>query len=98
MEPLMELPRTQEAEIHSSLGALRDFINSTIWFDMLRELDIWYQQQVDILKEEDVLIDIYRAQGRMEVIDNLRVMPLNILEFLEAQADMEEEKMNGRSE
>lgn len=91
----MELPRTQESEIHSSLGAFRDFISSTMWFDMLRELDVWYQQQIDILKEEDVLIDIYRAQGRMEVIENLRVMPHNILEYLEAQADMNEERENG---
>lgn len=83
------------SEIHSSFGAFRDFINSTIWFDMLRELDVWFQQQVDILKEEDVLIDIYRAQGRMEVIENLRMMPQNILEYLELQS---EERNNGRSE
>ena len=95
----MELPRTQEAEIHSSLGAFRDFIGSTIWYDILRELDVWFQQQVDILKEEDVLIDIYRAQGRMEVIENLRVMPHNILEYLEAQneerSSSEEDNENG---
>lgn len=81
-----------KAVIQSTEVSLRDFKESTIWADMVRELRIWdlqIQTQYDACKSME---DVTRIQGRREALAYIMQLPDILLEGLIKQR--EEEKKN----
>jgi len=67
----------------SSAGQFRDFIEGTIWGDILQEMDDMREGVRDALETVTDVEEFYRFQGRAEVLRDLRLLPEQILEALE---------------
>ena len=71
------------SEYRSSEGMFREFLNSSIWKDMVYELEQWMKDIHEMLEDADGKFDfgkIKKLQGNIETLRNVKDMPQNILD------------------
>lgn len=91
----MEAPEIQEQNLVSSYGQFKDFVESTLWHDMFRELMIWVEMVRNIQESSSDMAEMFRCQGRIEAIRFLQILPNNIVAAFEDERQAQEEKENG---
>jgi hypothetical protein len=79
-------------EIIGSLDDYERFIASRIWEDMKTDLGIWRLDMIEQLKVAEGN-ELYRYQGRLQLLDEVLKWPEKILELL--KEDLEREMRNG---
>ena len=71
------------SEYRSSEGMFREFLNSSIWKDMVYELEQWMKDIHEMLEDADGEFDfgkLRKLQGNIETLRNVKDMPQNILD------------------
>lgn len=87
---------SDEVIIRSSLGQFREFLESTVWTDIQRELSIWLEGVRDGLENiETDEKDLYRNQGRAEAVRYVLTLPETIKDSLEEQAQIKQDENKG---
>ena len=71
-----------EIVIHSSASEFKRFIDSSVWRDILNELTELENMENAKFPDEREIEEIYRIQGRLEVLRDIKVHIPNILEAL----------------
>lgn len=77
-------------EIRLTVAEVERFRESNTWKFILQEFQVWMNDIVGNLKEEKG-IELYRAQGRAQVLDLAMLLPQTIIDALMAQAQYREE-------
>jgi hypothetical protein len=70
-------------EYRSSVSAFQDFVESSVWQDILHELDVWLEDSRNILESDEKAPDIETVklvQGRVRAIREVKQMPYVIIE------------------
>jgi hypothetical protein len=72
-----------EVVIHSSIGQFKDFIESSVWADIKRELGVWLEDVRNIsedpkVEDKERLISV----GRIDALKYFKGLPENMLESL----------------
>jgi hypothetical protein len=71
------------SEYRSSEGMFKEFLKSSIWKDMVYELEQWMKDIHEMLEDADGDLDfgkIKKLQGNIETLRNVKDMPQNILD------------------
>ena len=77
---------TDEREYHSSPGAVKDFIEGTIWKDMCVELDGAIEQLRDGLETAKDFESVMRLQECIDTVRRIKEMPRGILDDMEVRS------------
>jgi hypothetical protein len=67
----------------SSAFQIRDFMEGSVWEDIRNEMEAMRQSVRDSLETCKVRAEIYRFQGRAEVLRDLQLLPENMLAAME---------------
>lgn len=71
-----------EITIRSSANEFKRFIDSSVWRDILNELNELERMENAKFPDERQIEEIYRIQGRLEVLRDIKMHIPNILEAL----------------
>ncbi len=69
--------------ITATRDQLVEFLESFIWKDMIRELELWKASAAKDYDQVSDLLTLGKIQGRREAIDYILGLPKNLLEVLE---------------
>lgn len=72
---------------HSTHQSFEDFLTSTIWHDIKKELSAWIEDINSNLGTADEMMILYRCQGSKEACENLLRLPEQIMEYLTNERD-----------
>ena len=81
-------------EIRGTIGQYEDFLQGVVWQDVLRQMEIMREAVRDNLESCTEVEEIYRFQGRAEVLRDIRILPEQILEALKEDKASEERLTN----
>ncbi len=84
-----------EIVVTSSYIQFKEFVESSVWADIINEFGIWVDQQRVFQDTEESLVTLYKCQGRVEAIKYAMGLPSVIVEAFE---DRMEERDNGGAE
>lgn len=76
-------------EYRSSIGAFKDFLESTVWMDMKAELENALQMTRDGLESAETWDASLRLQSAADTLRRVMEMPMVILEDLEVPVEKE---------
>lgn len=83
----MKAKELKERNYHSSPGAIKDFIQGTVWKDMLVELSGAVEQMRDGLEFAKDFEAVLRLQECLDTVRRVIEMPSVILEDMELQSE-----------
>ncbi len=87
-----------DAVVNSTKAALEDFKNSSVWEDMIRELELWQENLKGGYDLCENMEQVARIQGRREAIDYILALPDNLIEFVKEKRQKEKEERHARKE
>ena len=83
------------SEYRSSEGMFREFLKSSIWKDIVYELDQWINDVHEMLEDADGEFDfgkLRKLQGNIETLRNVKDMPQNILDNIKDDVERTDRK------
>lgn len=81
------------SEYHSTITAIEDFLQSTVWRDFEYELNHWVEDIRKELESPDRTPDIYlvrQLQGNLETVRKVLQMPYEVIENIKADNERKE--------
>jgi len=76
------MEKASDFQYESSHRDFKNFITSSLWRDMKKELGVWLEMARDECEEKETLKDVFKAQGKADAVRHLQEMPENIMESL----------------
>ena len=83
--------------MRSTKEQMRELLQSSVWRDMLDELEVWEDAAIkgpyvkgEGVTDQDQIYEFFRGQGRVEAINYIKELPETLLQAL--QFDEEESK------
>jgi len=71
--------------VQSTSVRVQEFIEGTVWRDLLAEIEMWEQSQRNELLQVSDLYQLGKIQGRLDAIGSFRVLPQNLLDAIKDQ-------------
>ena len=78
--------------VESTLTKLENFRDSSVWRDMIREIDIWDRMAQSGYDECRTMEDVTRIQGRREALQYILSLPDTLINAVKEQ--MEKDRRN----
>jgi hypothetical protein len=79
----MEQADIGEVEIQGTYDQYQDFTNSVVWNDIRKEIETWMEIIKNTLGSSDVPMELYRMQGRLQALESVLSLPVDMMSLLE---------------